>query len=363
MRLSVLILALASVAAAAPSCQPRGQVRYLGRVNPATKELSWPSTGVSFAFTGTSATIGITAVSGTNSADLIIDDGEPVLLSNFVAGTPISTPTLPRGNHTVVLRRRSEPAYGSMSLGDITTDGHLLPAPAAPKRQIEIIGDSITVGYGLDGTHPCTNTAELENSPKTYGALAANSLGADYSIIAWSGKGLVRNIASATPDTSPVMPQLYTRYGAEDADNSYPFPASWSPDAVVINLGTNDFSYIAWDASGQPYNARATLNMTQYVDGMVQFVRNIEKHYPAAHFFLVSSPMLNDGWPTTADAQKTTQVNALKEAVARLGAAKAHFVDWPSQGAEVGCDYHPNAATNAAFSATLAEVIAGVLDW
>ncbi|KAK4096767.1 carbohydrate esterase family 2 protein [Parathielavia hyrcaniae] len=363
MRLSVLILALTSVASAAPSCTPRGQVRYLGRVNPATKELSWPSTGVSFAFTGTSVSIDITAVRGTNSADLIIDGGEPVLLSDFVAGTPISTPTLPRGNHTVVLRRRSEPAYGSMSLGDITTDGQLIPAPAAPKRQIEIIGDSITVGYGLDGTHPCTNSAELENSPKTYGALAAASLAADYSIIAWSGKGLVRNIASGTPDTSPTMPQLYTRYGAEDADYSYPFPASWSPNAIVLNLGTNDFSYLAWDASGQPYSAREPLDAAAYADGTVQFVRDVlEKRYPAAHFFLVSSPMLNDDWPTAADAQKTTQVGALRDAAARLG-ARAHFVDWPSQGAEVGCDYHPNAATNAAFGVTLAEAIAGVLGW
>lgn len=39
-------------------------VRFLGRVNPATRELTWPGTGVSFTFTGSSATIGLESVTG-----------------------------------------------------------------------------------------------------------------------------------------------------------------------------------------------------------------------------------------------------------------------------------------------------------
>jgi hypothetical protein len=98
---------------------------------------------VSFTFTGTLANIGLTRVGGTNSADLIIDGGEPTVISN-VAGTNISTPRLSHGTHTVVLRRRSEPAFGSIFVGDITTDGSL-GEDVALKRQIEVIGDSISV--------------------------------------------------------------------------------------------------------------------------------------------------------------------------------------------------------------------------
>lgn len=233
--------------------------RYLGRVNPATNELSWPGTGVAFDFTGTSATIGLTSVSGDNSIDLTIDGGAPTVISNL-AGTTISTPTgLTQGNHTVVLRKRSEPLFGSVFIGNITTDGTINTVNAAPMRQVEIIGDSITVGYGLDGTYPCTNTAALEDNPLTYGALAAEALGADYSVIAWSGKGLTRNIATGEPDTSPLMPELYTRYGANDADGSYTFPVAWTPQAVVINLGTNDFSYVAYNSTGGAYDARPPL--------------------------------------------------------------------------------------------------------
>ena len=359
---SCFLFMLALTGAAAAQASAPTAVRYLGRVNPATKELSWPGTGVSFAFTGTSATIGLAAVDGATSVDLVVDGGEPIVIAN-VEGTGISTPSgLPHGNHTVVLRKRSEPVFGSIFLGEITTDGTLRADAAPPTRQIEIIGDSITVGYGLDGTNPCANTAAVENNPKTYGALAAKALGADYSVVAWSGKGLTRNIATGSPDTSPLIPQLYTRYGANDADNSYPFPASWTPDAVVVNLGTNDFSYLAWDASGQPFQARNPISPAVFIDGMVGFVRSIQARYPDAHVFLLTSTMLNDNYPTTADAQHSTQAYALRRAVARLG-AKVHFVDWPSQGSDVGCDFHPNAARHAAGGELLAKAIQAALGW
>ncbi|KAH6634568.1 SGNH hydrolase-type esterase domain-containing protein [Chaetomium sp. MPI-SDFR-AT-0129] len=343
-----------------PTSTGAAGVRYLGRVNPNTKELSWPGSGISFTFTGTSATIGIASVSGTNSVDLVVDGGAPVVITSF--GSSITTPAgLSQGTHTVTLRKRSEPSYGSISLGSITTNGAFV-AGTVPTRQIEIIGDSITVGYGLDGTNPCTNSAAVEDNPKTYGALAAAALGADYSVIAWSGKGVVRNIATGSVDTSPLIPELYTRYGANDADNSYTYPSTWSPHAVVINLGTNDFSYISWDASGNAYPARDGLDIPTYTNGLVSFVQSIQTHYPNAHFFLVGSPMLSDYYPAASDAQKTTQTNALKSAVAKLG-AKAHFVDWPTQGSDVGCDYHPNAATHAAEGTVLAQAIKSALGW
>ncbi|KAF2656928.1 carbohydrate esterase family 2 protein [Lophiostoma macrostomum CBS 122681] len=328
--------------------------RYVGRVNPATNELSWPSTGVTFAFTGTTASISFSGQWGTTSAALFIDGAAPIEI--LAVNGSVSTPTLAQGTHTVTLRKRSEAYMGSLYVSSITTDGTLSTlAPAT--RRIEIIGDSISVGYGLDGVLPCTNSPELEDNPKTYGALAADALHADYSVVAWSGKGIIRNYADGSTDVQPVMPEMYTRYGANDADNTYTYPSSWTPDAIVINLGTNDFSYL---------NVRSPLNATAYTNALVAFVNTIQGHYPKAQFFLVGSPMLSDNYPTVQDAQKSTQTASLKSAVATLngnGTQTAHFVDWPVQGADVGCDYHPNNATHAAEGKVLAEAIGQALHW
>ncbi|CAG9954556.1 unnamed protein product [Clonostachys rosea f. rosea IK726] len=323
-------------------------IRFLGRVNPATRELTWPATGLSFSFTGTSASVGVTSISGTNSVELLIDGSTPIIIEN-VNGTSISTPSLVRGQHTVQIRKRSETVYGTFALGDVKIFRGSLGADSVSRRRIQIIGDSISVGYGLDGTYPCTNSAFLENAPKTYGALTAKSLSAEYDILAWSGIGLIRNtIGSSDP---VLMPQLWTRYGTNDADNSYMFPRAETPDIVVINLGTNDFSYLG---------VRDPVNATMLTDSMIAFAETIRSHYPKAELFLTSSPMLSDTYPTTQDAQHTTHVNVLKAAAEKLG-SKAHVVDFPAQGSEVGCDYHPNAAEHEKLAAILTSAIKEVM--
>jgi hypothetical protein len=346
-----------SVVASAP---PAGY-RFLGRVNPSTKELTWPGTGVSFTFTGTSANINLAAIQGDNSFDLVVDNGKPQVISK-VTNLIISTPKLAKGTHSVVLRRRSETEQGTVYVGNVTTDGTFITEKPL-RRQIDVIGDSITVGYGLDGlNNTCRNNAAVTNNPKTYGALAASALGADYHMIAWSGKGLVRNIFGS-PDSAPLTPELYTRYGANDASGSYTFPSSWKPSAVVINIGTNDWSYLGYDSAGQSYAAREVLDASRFTAGLVSFVKSIRTRYPEAHFFILNSPTLSDSYPTAADAQKTTQTKAIQAAILQLQSTKVHFVNWPTQGSDVGCDYHPNAATNAAQAKVLAAAIGTALGW
>ncbi|EDU48739.1 Endoglucanase E [Pyrenophora tritici-repentis] len=329
-------------------------VRFLGRVNPATRELTWPGTGVSFSFSGTTASIGLEGISGSNSAELVVDGVSTVILN--VNGTSINTPSsLPRSQHTVTLRKRSEALFGTITIGNITTPGGTLTADTLPKRKIQFIGDSITVGYGLDGTFPCTNDAAVENNPRTYAALAATAVNADYDIIAWSGIGLTRNYISSTPDPSDTMPQRWTRYGALDPRGSYTFPPSATPNAVVINLGTNDFGYQA--------GIRDPIVPSNFTAAMVSFVKTIQGRYPKATFFLLTSPMLGDGYPAD-QMQKTVQKGALEEAKKVLsGKAKVVVVDIPTQGSVVGCDYHPNAQTHKEEAAILEAALKKGMGW
>jgi lysophospholipase L1-like esterase len=328
-------------------------VRYLGRINPATKELTWSATGVSFTFTGTSASIGLEAVTGSNSAELVVD-GKSTYISS-VQGTSVSTPTnLTYGNHTVEFRKSSEALFGSIFLGNITTDGTFGPDIPTFDRKIEVIGDSITSAYGIGAALPCTNTAALEIISQSYSVLTANALKADYSIISWSGIGIIRNYASGQTDTSPIMPERYTKYGANDASNSYTFPAADAPDAVVINLGTNDFGH---------NNVRPRLTGAEYTAAIVKFVQYVKASYKNdPTFFLLTSPMLNDGYPA-GEMVKTTQRNGLADAVKMLNGTKAYVVDWPDQGADLGCDYHPTPNTNQIGAGVLEEKMREVLGW
>ena len=303
----------------------------------------------------------ITSITGTN-AIIVSIDGVVTTIDN-VTGTSIDTGPLPQGIHTVDIRKKSEALYGSIFIGNPTTSGTFLPT-TQPKKRIEIIGDSISVGYGLDGTYPCTNSASLEDAPLTYGALTAKNLSADYSIVAWSGKGLTRNYATAQGDDGqPTMPELWTRYGANDPANSYPFDNNNPVDIVVINLGTNDFGFTAYSAAGDPFQSRPLLNMTNYTAALVDFSQEILTKYPAAQLFLTTSPMIGDGYPPEDPMQKTKQQGAVRAAVSQIG-NKAHFVDFPAQdsaGDGIGCDYHPSALTQERDAVVLTEAIEAVL--
>lgn len=102
------------------------------------------------------------------------------------------------------------------------------------------------------------------------------------------------------------MPIRYTKYGANDADDSYTFPASDAPDAVVINLGTNDFG---------TNDLRPKLTRAEYAAAIAKFVQHVKTSYKNdLAFFLLTSPMLNDGYPA-GEIQKTTQRDALRDAV------------------------------------------------
>lgn len=332
--------------------------RFLGRVNPSTQELSWPATGVEFTFNGTSASVNLAAMWGTNSIEMVVDGGTPIVTDNVV-NTSIVTPAgLAQGSHTVEIRKKSEALYGSLYVGNVTASG-TLGEVTPPTRRLQIIGDSISLGYGLDGVYPCVNSAALEDAEKTYGALTAQNLSADYDIIAWSGKGLIRNYPTGAVDDTPIMPELWTRYGANDADDSYTFPAADTPDIVVINLGTNDFDYMLTNSSGQLYEARPPLDPSTYTAALVNFTTTIQGHYPDAQFFITTSPLLSDGYPLATDTQHTTQADCIQAAVAEIG-SNSHFVNFPTQDSSnnnIGCDYHPSASTHQSMAVILTAAI------
>lgn len=296
----------------------------------------------------------------TNYYDVSVDGGAPRLLPvapdrqryELVSG-------LPDGEHEVELFKRGESApLGNVGQGNAQVLGfvlrgtQLLPV-SLPERRLEFIGDSITCGYGneLETTTPesAPFTSRRSNGRKAYGAVTAALLGARYSAVAYSGRGLSRNYGGAGGAT---LPELYAASVPEEPSASRWDPAQYVPHAVIINLGTNDFSTPGVDRR---------LFVRRYID----FLAQLRVTYPKAALVAALGPMLNDQYPAGENAWTSARAD-VREAVsarARSGDQNVHVVFFDPQQGPWGEDWHPTVATHASMAAQLAPRLKDLLGW
>ena len=116
------------------------------------------------------------------------------------------------------------------------------------KLKIEIIGDSITCAYGVEGANQYENfKTTTENFSKSYAYLTAKKLDADYSAVCYSGHGIVSGYSTGEKNADLLVPEVYTKI-SKNPD----YPGEWDfknnqNDVIVINLGTNDLNYVKAD--------------------------------------------------------------------------------------------------------------------
>ena len=146
--------------------------------------------------------------------------------------------------NTVRVVKLSENSRGKLCITEVEADGEILEFIPEKRPTMEIVGDSITCGFGIESPDNSMifKTSE-ENGWETYGARAARELGFEFSIISESG------ISAAKPE-HPMFPMhaMEDIYGLRDelCDKKFgKIPEKWNftenkNDIVVINLGTND---------------------------------------------------------------------------------------------------------------------------
>jgi lysophospholipase L1-like esterase len=270
--------------------------------------------------------------------------GQRFQVAAGAAQTVVLADNLAAAEHQVELYRDTESMYGDSVFSGFV-DGTLVGAPTAPGRLIEIIGDSISAGYGNLGVeiHPpwdntCSFTLDTEAAYQAYSMQLGRLLHADVSIIAHSGWGVYRGYDGST---SGVMSSIYeTTLGTQA---SPPWSFAPQPDAVLINLGTND------SATGDPGQA--------YEDGYVTFLKNVRSHYPNAWILLTMGPM-------TSDPMLTSMRTHIANVVTTAADSKVVKVDIDVQDATAtGCDYHPNVAEDTKLATALQGAIAAKLGW
>jgi lysophospholipase L1-like esterase len=255
--------------------------------------------------------------------------------------------------HTLMLFKRTEASIGVVQLVgfELSKNGQLLDPPAPLKRRIEMVGNSITCGYGNEAANEKSRfTPETENGYLAYGAVAARTLNAEYRAIAWSGKGMCRNIDLSTTER---MYELYERTLPADTASRWDFK-TWVPDVVVINLGTNDFN------KGNPTEA-------DFIGAYRSFIQRARSRYPQAHIVCSVGSMMSDGWPKGNQALTTTRdyLTRMVASFNKAGDQAVHYLEFDPQDSAngLGASYHPNLVTDRIMADKMVKSLRDIMKW
>jgi hypothetical protein len=320
----------------------------------------WPGTAIRLRFAGT----GVKVTLGEHSLELdeyqqvahdwydVSLDGQH--LSEFEAQEGVQTYTLAsglnKGEHELILRKRTEAFVGiGQFLGFELDAGSTVLHDAAPSRRIEFIGDSITAGFGVDQAAPCLFSARTENYTHSYAYLTAQALGAEQMVLAITGAGAYRNWLGSTVNT---IGDLYPRTMPTDWNSRWDF-SRWTPDVVVINIGTGDFT------GGDP-------GRDAFLGAYRSLLTRVRNNYPAALLVIAVGPMLSDLWPAGARAltQGRSYMSDLVAERNQAGDARVKLIEFPNQdGSATGCKSHPSAATQSRVAVELTAFLRQQLGW
>jgi hypothetical protein len=367
-------------------------IQYSGRIDlttPTQPAFAASSVYITANFQGSAVSVGVKdqyLYGSVNYYEVVVDHLPPVKITPIpgvtrYAATP---PGLCDGVHKVTFIKRTEADIGSGTFLGFTFDGTILPPDPKPTRRIEIIGDSITCGAGVEATSAtapeCAENGLItvmaggvmtpqmgygqgvENGYLAYGSVLARGLDAEWHLTCTSGIGLVRNYFNRDNRTMPVLYDLV--YPESTATTPTWDTTQFKPDVIVIGLGTNDFSL----DSADPASPRAALPLDTFEQGYIQFIDQLAAYYPGVTVVLVSSPILGDPQLTTLRTA-VTDVAAYYAPDGGAAAAEGGAPDVRVFAAVVdkvggtGCGGHPSIAQQASAAAQIAPVIQAAMGW
>jgi len=344
--LCLLIAALPLAATAAPAertltfAQLSGYYRPLGRALEYQSSLYMDNTasGFEFYFNGggdvtLTATVMCNAGSETAQYFTVIVDGQSKRLrvacdaknTHYAKAITLAS-GLANGDHHIEVYRQTEAAISSCCANSLTFTGTLLAAPPQAPLTIDVIGDSISGGYGclwnssLGVAEPTDNNPAYEDGTQTYAFLAGKKLGADVRVTQTSGYGCVAGWNGRDVNLQTMYPLLcWWR------SDTFAYPFDTLADVVIINLGTND------------YNTRTSNNLTnaEFQAGAKNLMQMARQYNPGAKVVWCTGMM------------GTYYATEVKTAITELGGADNgyFFVELPrGQGGGVS---HPTAAQQA----------------
>lgn len=336
--LPLVVLAFASVVAFAQETLPvqikpdDPRLYYTGRIDrrdPAGPRMQWSGSMVTVRFKGTSLQVAMTG--GKDQYYEVVTDGATHKVINPQSGTGVIdlAKGLPNTEHTIQVMKRTEAhtGVGQIAAFHLNAGGELLE-PQKLTRRIEVIGDSISCGYGNESLNEKEHYVPAhQNAWMTYGAITARELGAEYHCIAWSGRKM-------WPDNT--IPSIYDLTLPTDTTSKWDF-AQYQPDVVLINLATNDFG------KGAP-------DEVKWTGAYKEFLKRVRTNYPGAVIYIASGSMMSDAWPPEVRSLTTLKryLQRIEDEMKAEGETKVRQIHFdPQDGTKdgLGGDWHPSIRT------------------
>lgn len=235
------------------------------------------------------------------------------------------------------------------------TDAIFIPIETSGCK-IEFIGDSITCGYGIDDSNleHAFSTA-TEDVTKAYAYLTAQAFHADYSMVSYSGHGIISGYTETDePQLSELVPPFYplvgfsrgTYKGKAITKEAWDF-CTFSPDLIVINLGTNDDSYCQDIKSRQE----------DFAANYTAFLKEVRAYNPHA-VILCTYGLMNDRLHPYIDKAVSDYQN-------ESGDNNVYRMRFTLQTDEDGyvVNFHPSIKTHHMAAWTLVKKIKEIMNW
>ena len=361
-----LLWALPALLAASVSIPANDPLlRYRGRFDlstPTAPRFDWPGVAIEAQFNGTSVGVSLAETwAGFNFYDAYVDNNAPVRVST-TASAMTSYPVasgLSAGSHHLLLVKRTE-GFSGVNFGDpsgnapstfgglVVDNGASLTAlPTAPAHKVLFIGDSISVGYGVESSSTtCPGPAydhPYTDNYAAFTALTGRRFDADYQVSAISGHGLVRNYGDTSAASAWPMPLLYHRTLSSQASPVWN-DSAWQPDVVVVYLGTNDFSTSPAPSQGAYESAYQAL------------ISDLRGSFPSSNPYIFCAYA---SYPATYG----TYVQDVVAYENGLGDAKVLAINLGNLSGTTGCDFHPGVAGQQALADTVSAALGAATGW
>ena len=325
MRRFVLIclapLAVVGARAGEPQVVAAGDshLSYMGRTElvHGQARMGFPGVTVRFAFRGPAPVLRLTASNADCYFNLSCNGWDPVVIHLQPGKNEIALPTgmAPAEGWVVELVRRTESWMGTASFDGLSLPAgcELLTPPAWPGRKLMFIGDSLTCGEYNERFPPENDrTPRSTNAARSYGMLLAKWLGAQVHLVAYGGRGLVRNW-DGRRDVNTV-PVFFERAMPDDPASPWNH-ARYQPDVIVINDGTDHDAGI--------------LPQAELTDAYTAFVARVREVHPHAWILISESgfhPNAATGQPTIMRDELLKTLQAVVERRRTGGDAKVRLV-------------------------------------